>query len=287
MRPRANKKTNRFGHLRFIKGSRSKIQSWNGDALTTRKEHDPMAIEVFNRYENKYLMDSKAFYAIYNRLLEYMELDEYNKQDKFYSISNIYYDTEHDSLIRNSLAKPKYREKLRIRAYGVPTSDEKVYLELKKKVFGLVNKRRTALKLNEAYEFARTGAEPEFREGMNKQVVQEIKYFLQRYELQPKVYLAYDRIALFCIGNRDLRITFDTNIRSRRYDVKLESGSYGEELLGRGQWLMEVKAEKTIPVWLSRMLSEHRMYRTSFSKYGNEYKKMLSNAISTGESIYL
>ncbi len=246
-----------------------------------------MAIEVFNRHESKFLMDSKAFYIIYNRLLEYMELDEYNKHDKFYSISNIYYDTEHDSLIRNSLAKPKYREKLRIRAYGIPEKDAKVYLELKKKVFGLVNKRRTSLKLNEAYDFVRTGVEPEFREGMNKQVIHEIKYFLGRYDLQPKIYLAYERIALFCKNNRDLRITFDTNIRSRRYDVKLERGDHGEELLSRGEWLMEVKAEKTIPIWLSRMLSEHQMFRTSFSKYGNEYKKMLANGKIDRERILL
>lgn len=236
-----------------------------------------MAIEVFNRYENKYLMDTKAFYNIYNDLMEYMEPDENNKDDKFYTISNLYYDSEHHSLIRTSLAKPKYREKLRIRSYGVPGSEDKVYLELKKKVFGLVNKRRTALKLNEAYEFVRTGQAPAYRKGMNRQVMQEIEYFLSRYELQPMVYLAYDRIALFCKGNRDLRITFDTNIRSRRHDLKLEAGDYGEQLLERGQWLMEVKAEKTIPVWLSRMLSEHQMYRTSFSKYGNEYKKSIRN----------
>jgi SPX domain protein involved in polyphosphate accumulation len=244
-----------------------------------------MAIEVFNRYENKYLMDTKAFYAMYNRLLEYMEMDEYNKNDKFYSISNLYYDTEHDSLIRTSLAKPKYREKLRIRAYGVPERDAKVYLELKKKVFGLVNKRRTALKLNEAYDYVRTGTEPVFREGMNRQVLREIEYFLQRYELQPKVYLAYERIALFCKNNRDLRITFDTNIRSRRYDLKLENGDHGEALIDRGQWLMEVKAEKTIPVWLSKLLSEQGMFRTSFSKYGNEYKKTIRDAVSTRERI--
>ena len=92
-----------------------------------------MAIEVFNRYENKYLMDTKAFYTIYNRLLEYMELDDYNKNDQFYSISNMYYDTEHDSLIRNSLAKPKYREKLRIRAYGIPEEDARCTWSLRRR----------------------------------------------------------------------------------------------------------------------------------------------------------
>ncbi|OKP83016.1 polyphosphate polymerase domain-containing protein [Paenibacillus sp. P32E] len=246
-----------------------------------------MAIEVFNRYENKYLLDHAAYLKLYYDLLEYMEPDAYNKQHEFYPITNLYYDTAHDSLIRSSLAKPKYKEKLRIRAYGTPNQDTKVYLEIKKKVFGLVNKRRTSLKLQEAYDFVSTGVEPEFKDYMNKQVIGEIKYMLTRYDLQPKLYLSYDRKALFCKNNRDLRITFDTNIRSRRYDVKLERGAYGEPLLEPGQWLMEVKAEKTIPVWLAKMLSEHQMYRTSFSKYGNEYKKMLKNSrIETESALY-
>lgn len=244
-----------------------------------------MAIEVFNRYESKYLMDNRSFEEIYARLLDYMELDDYNKGDRFYSISNIYYDTEHHSIIRGSLAKPKYREKLRIRAYGVPQPDAKVYLELKKKVFGLTNKRRTAMKLNEAYDFVRTGIEPEAQPYMNRQVIQEIKYFLGRYDLHPKVYLAYDRIALFCKKSRDLRITFDTNIRSRRYDLRLENGDHGEPLLMDGQWLMEVKAEKTVPVWLAQLLSELGMFRTSFSKYGNEYRMNILNDQRIKESL--
>ena len=237
-----------------------------------------MAIEVFNRYENKYLLDDLAYRRFYSDLLEYMELDDYNKQHEYYSITNLYFDTEHDSLIRTSLSKPKYKEKLRLRAYGVPGEDAKVYLELKKKVFGLVNKRRTALKLNEAYEFVRTGCLPELQPYMNQQVVEEIKYFLGRYELVPKTYLAYERKAMFSKESRDLRITFDTNIRSRRCDLGLELGDHGESLVEDNKWLMEVKAEKTIPMWLSRLLSEHGLYRTSFSKYGNEFKKSVRHA---------
>jgi len=242
-----------------------------------------MTIEVFNRYENKYLLDHDAYLRFYSDLHEYMVLDDYNKQHEFYSISNLYFDTPHDSLIRTSLSKPKYKEKLRLRAYGVPSDDAKVYLEMKKKVFGLVNKRRTGLKLNEAYEFVRTGIEPVFQPYMNKQVIEEIKYFLCRYELKPKVYLAYERKAMFSKESRDLRITFDTNIRHRRYDLGLELGDHGELLDPTNMWLMEVKAENTIPLWLSRLLSVHGLYRTSFSKYGNEYKKTVrhSNARPT------
>ncbi|MCR2806972.1 polyphosphate polymerase domain-containing protein [Paenibacillus soyae] len=232
-----------------------------------------MAIEVFNRYENKYLLDHEAYLRFYSDLLDYMELDDYNKQHEFYSISNLYFDTPHHSLIRTSLSKPKYKEKLRLRAYGVTSGDAKVYLEMKKKVFGLVNKRRTGLKLSEAYEFVRTGSKPELQPYMNKQVLEEIHYFLSRYELEPKVYLAYERKAMFSKASRDLRITFDTNIRHRRHDLGLELGDHGELLDPSNKWLMEVKAENTVPLWLSRLLSEHGLFRTSFSKYGNEYKK--------------
>lgn len=180
-----------------------------------------------------------------------MELDEYNKIHEFYTISNIYYDTEDDYLIRSSLAKPEYKEKLRLRAYGVPQSNEKVFLEIKKKFKGLVNKRRTSLRLEEAYDFAGSGIKPELKKYMNKQVLNEIEYMLKMYKLEPKLYLAYDRKAMFCKKNHDLRITFDKNIRTRRYDLELESGSYGEPLLEDGKWLMEVKAENTMPIWLS------------------------------------
>jgi hypothetical protein len=236
-----------------------------------------MAIEVFNRTECKYLIDNETYKNLENRLLKYMELDEYNKEHEFYTISNIYYDTPDSHLIRTSLSKPEYKEKLRVRSYGIPRAEDKVYLEIKKKVCGLVNKRRTKLKLNEAYEFVKNGVKPELKSYMNKQVLNEIEYILKLYDLEPKLYLAYDRKALFCRENRDLRITFDTNIRSRRYDLKLESGDYGESLLEKDTWLMEVKAEKTMPLWLCRLLSEFKVYKTSFSKYGKEYEKMLLN----------
>jgi hypothetical protein len=236
-----------------------------------------MAIEVFNRKESKFLIDKAIFNEIQDRLLEYMELDEYNKSHEFYTISNIYYDTEDNYLIRNSLSKPKYKEKLRLRSYGVPEGDAKVYLEIKKKVCGLVNKRRTTLKLSEAYNFVETGIKPELKSYMNRQVLNEIEYILKIRDLQPKLYLAYDRKAMFGKDNRDLRITFDTNIRTRRYDLKLESGDHGDDLINDGQWLMEVKAEKNIPIWLSKLLSEYKVVSTSFSKYGEEYKRMLLN----------
>ena len=190
-----------------------------------------MAIEVFNRFEKKFLIDTKTYEEVLKVLNDYMEEDKYNKGGAFYTISNLYFDTDDNALIRTSLSKPKYKEKLRLRAYGVPEPDDKVYLEIKKKVNKLVNKRRTAIGLAEAYDFVRTGQKPEVKEFMNRQVLNELDYLINRNALSPKLYLAYDRRAYFGKDNRDLRISFDMNIRTRRYDLELEKGDYGEQLL--------------------------------------------------------
>ncbi|MBR2404386.1 MAG: polyphosphate polymerase domain-containing protein [Clostridia bacterium] len=234
-----------------------------------------MAIEVFNRYEHKYMLDRETFEKVIKILDEHMDMDSHNKDHTPYTISNIYFDTPDDYLIRTSLSKPDYKEKLRLRAYGIPDEDSKVYLEIKKKFKGIVNKRRTTLRLSEAYDFVTTGKAPEPKEYMNTQVLHEIEYFLKVYDLYPKLYLAYDRIAYFERDNKDLRISFDMNIRSRRYDLRLENGDFGERLLDGELYMMEIKTSLAKPLWLAHMLDEFNIKRRSFSKYGIEYKNMI------------
>lgn len=232
-----------------------------------------MAIEVFNRYEKKYLMDKETFLWLTEQIKLHMNPDKYNKDGKLYNIANIYYDTPTDALIRASVEKPVYKEKLRLRSYGVPGLDDEVFLEIKKKYKGLVNKRRTRLKLSEAYALVNDGILPKEAPYINRQVLNEIQYFLKTYELLPKVYLTYDRMAFFDKEDNDFRVTFDTNIRTRRDDVGLEKGNHGELLIGNDLWLMEVKSSTAVPLWFTKLLSEKEIYATSFSKYGTEYKK--------------
>ena len=239
-----------------------------------------MAIEVFNRYEHKYMLNAETFNKVITVIEQHMEIDAHNENHKPYTIANIYYDTPDDYLIRTSLSKPEYKEKLRLRAYGIPGKDSKVFLEIKKKYKGLVNKRRTKLKLCEAYEFVKTGTPPLEKEYMNEQVIHEISYFMHIYNLQPKLYLAYDRIAYFEKGNPDLRVSFDTNIRSRRYDVKLEDGDFGEQLLEGEYYLMEIKTSLAMPIWLADMLNDLNIKRQSFSKYGTEFEHLQHKAES-------
>ena len=236
-----------------------------------------MAIEVFNRYEHKYLLDKETFEKVLRILDDHMVMDSHNKDHGPYTIANIYFDTPDDFLIRTSLSKPMYKEKLRLRAYGIPGTDSKVFLEIKKKFNGLVNKRRTKLKLSEAYSFVASGIPPEPQDYMNTQVLREIEYFMKIYDLSPKLYLAYDRIAYFEKNNKDLRISFDMNIRSRRYDLTLESVDYCEKLLPDDVYLMEIKTSMAKPLWLVDMLSELNIKRQRFSKYGTEFKRMINS----------
>jgi SPX domain protein involved in polyphosphate accumulation len=241
-----------------------------------------MAIEVFNRQEIKYIINDEVFRIFTNVLNNNMEPDKYSAGGRLYHISNIYYDTPLHDIIRKSIDKPVYKVKLRLRSYGDTQSGDRVFLEMKKKFDGLVNKRRTAIYLEEAERYIETRVKPEIKPYMNRQVLNEIDFFIHSYEdLQPMVRLSYDRVAFFGREDKSFRVTFDTNIRSRRNDVRLESASYGRELLPQGLWVMEVKAERAIPLWFTRLLSDNRLYPTSFSKYGTDYRLSI-----IGESIH-
>lgn len=232
-----------------------------------------MPIEVFNRFEHKYLIDSGTYRLVTRVMDAHMKLDAYNTDGEPYTITNFYYDTADDYLIRKSLSSPIYKEKLRLRSYGVPNADTKVFLEIKKKVGGLVNKRRSVMLLDEAYRFAETGKAPKAREYMNGQVLRELEYFMSVYRPIPKLYLAYDRVAYFERGSGELRISFDKNIRSRRSNTALENGDDGRPLLDGDMYLMEIKTSRAKPLWLTKALTEFGIQRSSFSKYGTEYTR--------------
>ncbi len=224
-----------------------------------------MAQMVFNRIEKKYLMPKSIYEALRRKLEPYMEMDEYG----LHTICNLYYDTPDSLLIRRSIEKPVYKEKIRLRCYGIPTLDSKAFLEIKKKYKKVVNKRRVQLPLREAYAYVEQGISP----SKENQITREIDCFLQRYPLVRSCYLAYDRIALFGKDDSEIRVTFDLRIRSRRLDMGLERGDKGDLLLPEGFILMETKVMGATPLWFARILSELKLYPLSFSKYGNLYKK--------------
>lgn len=222
-----------------------------------------MGNEVINMYEREFIIDDYTFKEIQSKLLYHMELEQFNKINEFYTISNIYYDTVDNIFIRNAQSNPGYKELIRIRSHGVTYPDSKVYLEIKKKLYDVVNLRRTTIKLNEAYNFVSKKMKPEFKSYMDNQVINEVEYILSLYNLEPKIYLAYDRKAFFSKENHGLKVTFDTNVRARRENLKLEDYESGHVLLDSGQWFMKIKVKNSVPLWLSKLLSEFKVFRSN------------------------
>ena len=218
----------------------------------------------FRRCEKKYLLTHAQYQAMRLGMAPYMEPDAYPR----YSISNIYYDTEHYDLIRASLEKPVYKEKLRLRGYGVPGELDPAFVEIKKKYDGVVYKRRITMQMRDAEPYL-GGA----RIGDGSQISREIDYFLHLYRPEPKVFIAYDREAYRASDGGELRITFDTHLRARSNDLDLRLGDHGLPLLDGKLYLMEIKIPDAAPLWLARLLSDHRIFPTSFSKYGAYYKQ--------------
>ena len=234
-----------------------------------------MARDVFSRYEKKYLLNETQRDILSRALAEKIPLDPFSRERGWYEVCSLYYDTADDALIRHSLEKPAFKEKLRLRTYGTPAPDAAAFLELKKKYRGRIYKRRTPIWLSEAGPFAENRITPEETGICNSQILEEITFFVHRYRLQPTIYIACERMAY---GQDDLRITFDRNIVTRRSDLHLESGIYGERLLPEGTLVMEIKNGACMPLWLSHLLAELRLYTESFSKYGREYTRFISHA---------
>lgn len=229
---------------------------------------------TFERRELKYRITDAQRAALEAAFGARMVPDEHGES----TICNIYYDTADYRLIRASLEKPAYKEKLRLRSYGVTEPGGEVFLELKKKYKGIVYKRRITLPEDAAGEFI-AGRAPL---GEHGQIGREIEYFTAFYApLLPAVHLSCERSAWFSREDRDLRITFDKNIRFRQEDVSLTLPAGGRRILPEGESLMEIKAAAALPLWLVSELDTLGIYQSTFSKYGEAYKVILAGAQKT------
>lgn len=221
----------------------------------------------FKRKEIKYLLTEEQRTVVEQAMENYMKEDEFGES----IIRNVYFDTATGLLCRRSLEKPLYKEKLRIRSYGRLKAGTKAFLELKKKYKGIVYKRRIEIREDEFYEYLE-GKRPFPEEG---QIAKEIDYFCRMYKtIQPRMYLSYDRCAYYGNDDPDFRVTFDRNIRWRTDRLSLSEEADGEDLLGEGMSLMEIKAADAMPLWMVRVISEQGIRKGSFSKYGTAYTRL-------------
>lgn len=226
-----------------------------------------MAQEVFERIEKKYLITINQYNELISLLITRMNPDQYGK----HTIHNIYFDTPDYQMIRKSLEKPLYKEKIRLRSYGTPSEGDTVFIELKKKYNGVVYKRRIPMSLRNARKYMYYG----IRTGEDSQILKEIDYAMHFYQAKPMAYVAYERIAFSEKEHPELRMTFDMNIRARSSELELEKDDYGYPLLQPGQMLMEIKIPGAMPVWMSRVLAEIGIFPVTYSKYGTYYRNYI------------
>ena len=239
---------------------------------------------IFERSEIKYLVNDFQRAALLSAMKDFLEPDPHGES----TICNVYYDTPDFRLIRHSLEKPVYKEKLRIRSYGPAKPGQEIFLEMKKKFDGVVYKRRISLPLAQAEAFlagetALTGEGGVMEEASwgDRQIARELEYFRSFYgTLEPAVHLCYDRSAYFAKDDPDFRLTFDRNIRWESENLTLTAEPAGARILPAGQSIMEIKTAGAIPLQTARLIGRLRIPKASLSKYGKAYETMLGDRSS-------
>ena len=227
-----------------------------------------MENNIFQRREIKFLVDARQRAILEQAFRGHMAPDPHGES----TICNLYYDTPDYRLVRASMEKPIYKEKLRMRSYGRVSSGDTVFLELKKKYRGVVYKRRIELSEAEAMAYMAGSAPLPF----DSQIGREIDYFRSFYAgIRPAVYLCYDRSPWYSTEDPNLRATFDKRIRFREEDMRLTAAPGGQHLLLPHQSLFEVKTAEAIPLWLVEALEAGEIRQASFSKYGEAYTTMI------------
>ena len=230
---------------------------------------------IFERHENKYLISKEQGEAFKKILARHMEPDSTAKlydgspQGNFgeYLVQNIYYDNESWEVIRRSIEKPLYKEKMRLRCYGIPDRESRVFLELKKKYKGVVYKRRAAIPYYEL-SFKSPG---DIISEQNSQILRELNFYMVKTQVMERVYITYKRTAFTGIDQKGLRVTFDADLRFRLGELNFLNPNCGTLLLPKDMFVMEIKALGSMPLWLAHALCEHRLFPAPFSKYGRCY----------------
>lgn len=232
---------------------------------------------TFNRYEKKYMVSKDIKSKILEELKDHIKHDG-NASNTYYTICNIYYDTVDDEIIKRSVSKPSFKQKLRLRCYLNSSNSDIVYLEIKKKVNGFGNKRRTGITITEAHNLIFNKVMPVKQKYHNTQVLNEMYYYVIHKDLKATISISYDREAYFGVSNKEFRLTFDNHITSRRENVYIGRDDIDTSIIDEDMVIMELKTGLAIPLYMTKILTKYKLFSNRFSKYGSEfYTYLLTN----------
>lgn len=241
-----------------------------------------MAIEIFRRKEQKYLITKEQYQELTKQIASYMRPDKFGIDGR-YTVTSLYFESSDHKIYFETKNKLKYRQKLRLRVYNDTGINGTAFFEVKQKHKKVVNKRRMLLPLSQAYRYLNEKEDSlEYYETSNPQVLREIDYFRKLYRLEPEMVVSYDRHALHCIDDPDLRITFDLNLRCRNDDLLLEHGPHGEYFIDTDLVVLEVKVNDSVPLWLTRILQTLNCEQRSASKFCTSLELLKNEALPNG-----
>ena len=231
----------------------------------------------FERIEKKFRMTPEQYRQLLPVLESHMERDSYGET----RVHNIFYDTPDLYLIRRSVERPLFKEKLRLRSYGIPTEESKVYVEIKRKLNGIGYKRRICVNFSDAKRLLKG----ESIDTGQPQIGKEILEFVRRYHPTPAVCLSYLRYAMYGREDPHFRITID---RDLRYRTERPEAPDEDDMIpvmpDNDSWiLMEIKAMNAIPLWLTEEMSRLKIHQAPFSKIGTCYTLHLAGTQSRCE----
>ncbi|PKO05058.1 MAG: vacuolar transporter [Chloroflexi bacterium HGW-Chloroflexi-3] len=228
-------------------------------------------IRYFNRFELKYLITMKKAEEIRKTLHDYLQPDEHGNGNGHYSITSLYYDSPDYRCYWEKMDGVRYRRKLRIRNYdsnGEVTADSPVFVEIKQRIDRVTQKRRIILPYNDAITLCNLRQLPAELSNKDNEIYKEIQSFTWHYNLRPVSIVHYQRQA-FVGGDFDLglRITFDTNMVSQTYPLRINDLTQTSLMFNPDQVIMEIKVNERIPYWLTEMVASYNLRMVRVSKY--------------------
>ncbi len=219
-------------------------------------------MEWYMRHEYKHRINYEDYLVIRSRLRVLAKSDAHAGADGTYLVHSLYFDNLYDKALCEKVNGVENREKFRIRYYNDNT--EYIRLEKKSKRHGLCEKQAAPLTKEEVSSIC--NGEISCLRLKNNRILQELYAKMHYQLLKPKVLVEYRREPyVYAPGN--VRITFDSEIRTGLYHNCLFTENYGTAPTECGVIIMEVKYDAFLPEIMEKAVRVPGRSSTAFSKY--------------------
>lgn len=213
------------------------------------------------RHEYKHRISYEDYLVIKSRLKHLVKPDTHAGSDGRYTIHSLYFDNLSDKALREKLDGVDRREKFRIRYYNDDTTY--IRLEKKSKIHGLCDKQSAPLTKEEVICIC--NGDIGFLPRSGRPLLQELYAKMQYQLLRPRVIVDYEREP-YIYGPGNVRITFDSNIRTGLYHDRLFAGDYASVPTEEGI-ILEVKYDAFLPEIIEKAVRVPNRQASAFSKY--------------------